>query len=142
AAREGPPPADPVRRARTAAPRTAAPGRWRAVGSASSSELATLPGDRTRGWFDDLVRRGPFRHAALLGGSPLAERWLRRDASPQLDVFDPSRGALGALRHRLGAVLHRARLARADLDFLLLPPPPYDVVWSDEWLPAGVHLEY
>ena len=108
----------------------------------STSELATLPGDRTRGWFDDLVRRGPFRHAALLGASPLAEPWLRQDASPRLDVYDPSRTTLGALRHRLGAVLHRARLARADLDFLVLPPRLYDVVWSDDGLRDVVNLEY
>jgi ubiquinone/menaquinone biosynthesis C-methylase UbiE len=130
-------PADPVHRARTAGARRVA-----RVGSASSSDLATLPGDRTRGWFDDLARRGPFRHAALLGGSPLAERWLRQDASPRLDVFDPSRAALGVLRHRLGAVLHRARLARADLDFLTLPARRYDVVWSDDGLCDVVNLEY
>ena len=135
-------PADPVRRVRAVAPRTAARGGWRGARSASTFELATLLGDRTRGWFDDLVRRGPFRDAALLGGSPLAEPWLRRDASPRLDVFDPSRLALGALRHDLGAVLHRARLARADLDFLLLPPSRYDVVWSDDGLRDVVNLEY
>src|SRR5262249_61948776 len=71
-----------------------------------------------------------------------AEPWLRRDASPRLDVYDPSRTALGTLRHHLGAVLHRARLARADLDFLVLPPRRYDVVWSDDGLRDVVNLEY
>jgi hypothetical protein len=69
-------------------------------------------------------------------------RWLRQDASPRLDVFDPSRVALGALRHHLGAVLHRARLACADLDFLVLPPRRYDVVWSDDGLRDVMNLEY
>jgi ubiquinone/menaquinone biosynthesis C-methylase UbiE len=122
-------PADPVRRSRTAAEPTRHPD-------------AALPADRTRGWLDDLIGRGPFRHAALLGASPLAERWLRSDASPRLDVFATSRAALSSLRHRLGAVLHRARLARADLDFLVLPPRRYDVVWSDDGLRDVVNLEY
>ena len=64
------------------------------------------------------------------------------DASPRLDVFDPSHAVLGELRHRLGAVLHRARLARADLDFLSLPARRYDVVWSDDALRDVVNLEY
>jgi ubiquinone/menaquinone biosynthesis C-methylase UbiE len=128
-------PADPVHRARAAAargPRSGSGPVWH----------AGLPADPTRGWLDDLMRRGPFRHAALLGGSPLAERWLRSDASPRLDVFEPSRAALSALRHDLGAVLHRARLARADLDFLTLPPRRYDVVWSNDGLRDVVNLEY
>jgi ubiquinone/menaquinone biosynthesis C-methylase UbiE len=128
-------PADPVHRARAAA----APTRRADVGP---SRDAVLPADRTRGWLDDLIGRGPFRHAALLGISPLAERWLRSDASPGLDVFGTSRAALSMLRHRLGAVLHRARLARADLDFLVLPPRRYDVVWSDDGLRDVVNLEY
>jgi ubiquinone/menaquinone biosynthesis C-methylase UbiE len=128
-------PADPVHRARTAA----APSRRSDSGPGRD---AALPADRTRGWLDDLMGRGPFRHAALLAVSPLAERWLRSDASPRLDVFEPSRAALSALRHRLGAVLHRARLARTDLDFLTLPPRRYDVVWSDDGLRDVVNLEY
>jgi ubiquinone/menaquinone biosynthesis C-methylase UbiE len=128
-------PADPVHRARTAA----APSRRSDPGPGRD---AALPGDRTRGWLDDLMRRGPFRQAALVGVSPLAERWLRSDASPRLDVFEPSRAALSMLRHRLAAVLHRTRLARADLDFLALPPRRYDVVWSDDGLRDVVNLEY
>jgi SAM-dependent methyltransferase len=134
-------PADPAHRARAAAARRADPGP--APGRAPvASEPAVLPGDLTRDWLDDLVRRGPFRHAALLGGSPLAERWLRGDASPRLDVYSPSLAALTGLRHRLGPVLHRARLARADLDFLVLPRLRYDVVWSDDALRDVVNLEY
>jgi SAM-dependent methyltransferase len=49
---------------------------------------------------------------------------------------------LGELRHRLGPVLHRARLARADLDFVSLPARCYDVVWSDDALRDVVNLEY
>jgi ubiquinone/menaquinone biosynthesis C-methylase UbiE len=128
-------PADPVRRARMGVPIR----RSRPPATSAPAELAA---DRTGGWLDDLVGRGPFRHAALLGGSCLAERWLRADASPRLDVFDPSHAVLGELRHRLGPVLHRARLARADLDFLSLPARRYDVVWSDDALRDVVNLEY
>lgn len=139
-------PADPVYRVRAAVARGAAARRPRPPESgdagAQRSDHAVRAGVPARGWLDELASRGPFRHAALLGGSPLAERWLRCDASPRLDVFEPSRAVLGALRHRLAAVSHRAGLALADLNFLTLPPGRYDVVWSDGGLRDVVNLEY
>src|SRR5262249_2867813 len=96
----------------------------------------------TRTWLDALIDRGPFGRAALLGASDLAATWLRRDASPSLDIFDPSLALLRDLRHELRPLMHRVRLGRADLNFIRLARARYDVVWSDNGLRDVVNLEY
>jgi SAM-dependent methyltransferase len=102
-------------------------------------ENAAITGDPARSWLDDLIARGPFRHAALLGASPLAASWLQHDASQRLDVIAPSPGVL---QHLLAPWLHRVRLWRADLDFVTLPRAAYDVVWTHAALENVVNLEY
>ncbi len=141
-------PADPIYRAQAAeaADRGA---RWRENpvlterwSAAQPCENAAITGDRERAWIDDLIARGPFRHAALVGESRWAAVWLRQQGSQRLDVIDASQVALDDLRHRLAPWLHRARLVRADPNFMTLPPAAYDLVWSDDALAHVVNLEY
>jgi len=141
-------PADPLLQARLsqARVRNAAwsndAGLVERIVATQSMENEALTGDPARSWLDDLIDRGPFRHAALLGASPWAPTWLQREASERLAVFDPSPGRLSLLRHRLTPWLHRASLWRADLDFTTLPGGAFDVVWSDGALADVVNLEY
>jgi ubiquinone/menaquinone biosynthesis C-methylase UbiE len=141
-------PADPIYRAQAAeaAARAAAwrdnpvlTERWSA---AQPFENLALTGDRERSWIDDLMARGPFRHAALVGQSPWATVWLRQQGSQRLDVIDASKVDLGVLRHRLAPWLHRVRLVHADPNFVTFAPAAYDVVWSDDALGHVVNLEY
>jgi SAM-dependent methyltransferase len=141
-------PADPLHRARIVAMR-ASESAWRDSrdlgerwAAAQSMENTAITGDPARSWLDDLIDRGPFRNAAVLGASQWATKWMQRAASDRLDVIDPSRGQLDRLRHDLAPWLHRVRLWRADLDWVTLPHGTYDVVWTDAGLTDIVNLEY
>jgi len=109
-----------------------------------------LTGDPERSWLDDLVARGPFAHAALLGSDDAAHvaTWVRRRASTRLDVYDPGARALGVLRRAADDVQRGApdpvavECIRAELDFVALPDARYDVVWASGTLGRVVNLEY
>jgi ubiquinone/menaquinone biosynthesis C-methylase UbiE len=141
-------PADPLHRAHMAETltRTVAlsthPGMLERAAATRPMENAALTGDPARSWLDDLIDRGPFRHAALLGASPWAATWLQRGASERLDVLEASPLRLDLLRRRLAPWLHRVRLWRADPDFVTLPRGAYDLVWTDAGLADVVNLEY
>jgi ubiquinone/menaquinone biosynthesis C-methylase UbiE len=100
-----------------------------------------LTGDPGRSWLDDVVARGPFGSAAMLGcdDDPLEIDWMRAGASPQLDVYELSPGVI---RRRRAHAPRRVRFLRADLNFVDLPPERYDVIWSSGCLHHVVNLEY
>lgn len=108
-------------------------------------------GDPVRSWFDDLVARGPYRAAAMLGCSEGAfeRRWLAARASEQLDVYELSRRVIRQARGRLSTRRlglpwpdRRARFCQSDLNFVRLPREVYDVVWSTGCLHHVVNLEH
>jgi SAM-dependent methyltransferase len=106
-------------------------------------------GDPERSWLDDLIDRGPFVHAAMLGCDEggYEEEWLRREASARLDVYELSPGVIRQLRTRLGWRLtrgprRRVRFICTDLNFALLPENHYDVIWSSGCLHHIVNLEH
>ena len=141
-------PADPLHRARLAGAHAyrlawrTHPAMLERRGAAQPIENTAITGDPARSWLDDLIGRGPFRHAALLGASPWAATWLGRAASDRLDILEASPALLEALRQQLAPWLHRTRLWRAELDFVALPHGAYDLVWSDDALADVVNLEY
>lgn len=155
-----PPPADPS----VPADDVVYPGKvraearyWEAAAQPRPAALARLAGrqinavysgDPERTWLDDLIDRGPFARAALLGtGDGAAQRWLERGASAALDVYELSPTIIRAQRAALGAGpwrrhgATRLRFVRADLNFARLPGQRYDVVWSDDGLHHVVNLE-
>ena len=85
----------------------------------------TLTGDAGRSWLDDVVARGPFGSAAMLGcdDDPLEIDWMRAGASAQLDVYELSPGVI---RRRRAHAPRGVRFLRADLNFVDLPPERYD----------------
>jgi SAM-dependent methyltransferase len=105
-------------------------------------ENAWMTGDRARSWLDDLIARGPFEAALLVGGSDWAPTWLAQNASRTLEVREPSTSVIDRLRGPLKQARERASLIRADLNFLVLPQGRYDVVWSDNGIRDVVNLEY
>lgn len=109
-----------------------------------------LTGDAERSWLDELVGRGPFEHAALLGSDDIAHvtAWIRAGASARLDVYDPGAAALAALRRAAEGATAAAprpiavRCIRADLNFVELPAACHDIVWASGTLSRVVNLEY
>src|SRR5262249_56177139 len=56
-----------------------------------------LTGDPRRSWLDDLIARGPFDAAAMLGcdeDDTLESAWMRAGASTRLDVSELSSRAI------------------------------------------------
>jgi SAM-dependent methyltransferase len=109
-----------------------------------------LTGNADRSWLDDLMSRGPFGSAALLGSDEVAHvtTWIRGGASAHLDVYDPSIAVLATLRRAADGTTPLAgrptavRFVRADLNFVELPDESYDVVWATGTLSRVVNLEY
>lgn len=109
-----------------------------------------LTGNADRSWLDDLMARGPFERAALLGSDEVAHvtAWIRGGASAHLDVYDPSIAVLDTLRRAAGGTAPAAgrptavRFIHADLNFVELPDESYDVVWASGTLSRVVNLEY
>ncbi len=101
-------------------------------------------GDPARSWLDDLIARGPFRTAAVLGcdEQQYEAAWLAQGGSEQLDVYELSPTVLRNVRAGLGTLRRRARFIRADLNFAELPPDRYDVIWASGSLHHVVNLEY
>jgi ubiquinone/menaquinone biosynthesis C-methylase UbiE len=100
-----------------------------------------LTGDPARSWLDDLIGRGPFDAAAMLGcdDAPLETAWIGAGASPRLDVYEMS---AGMVRHRRAAAPAGVRFVEADLNFVRLPEERYDVIWSSGCLHHIVNLEH
>lgn len=100
-----------------------------------------LTGDPTRSWLDDLIARGPFNAAAMLGchEDALETTWMRAGASARLDVYDVSSGVI---RRRRSRAPRGVRFIQADLNFVRLPAERYDVIWSAGCLHHIVNLEY
>ena len=112
-------------------------------------------GDPERMWIDDLIARGPFRRAAVLGCDEAGyERlWLERGGSALLDVYELSPDVIRKVRAGLGLGWsarcgpkygpgRRVRFRRADLNFAALPAERYDVIWSSGCLHHIVNLEH
>ncbi len=108
-------------------------------------------GDPERSWIEDLLSRGPFERAAVLGCDEGGwERlWLHRGGSERLDVYELSPGVIRKVREGLGlgwweanGPRRRVRFIRADLNFARLPAERYDVVWSSGCLHHIVNLEH
>ncbi len=100
-----------------------------------------LTGDPKRSWVADVAARGPFGHAALLGGDDpaVADTWLRAGASERLDVIGPAPLRLTARPH---APPRRVGYVRADLDFVDLRHRRYDAILAGGALCRVVNLEY
>jgi SAM-dependent methyltransferase len=108
-------------------------------------------GDADRSWLEDLIGRGPFSRAALLGcdGGVSERTWLEAGASEKLDVYDLSPSVVRVVRSRLGvdglgrfgAIGRRVRFIIEDLNFPRLPEARYDVIWSNGCLHHIVNLE-
>lgn len=112
---------------------------------------AAYTGDPARSWIEDLIGRGPFRDAAVLGCDEWGyERlWLERKGSERLDVYELSPGVIRKVRAGLGLGLlatrgprRRVRFIRSDLNFARLPEGAYDVIWSSGTLHHIVNLEH
>lgn len=108
-------------------------------------------GDAARSWIEDLIGRGPFRDAAVLGCDEGGyERfWIERHGSERLDVYELSPGVIRKVRSGLAlGVLatwgphRRVRFIRSDLNFARLPEGAYDVIWSSGCLHHIVNLEH
>jgi ubiquinone/menaquinone biosynthesis C-methylase UbiE len=101
----------------------------------------SLTGDATRSWLDDLIARGPFNAAAMLGcdEDALETAWMRAGASARLDVYDLSPGVI---RRRRARAPRGVRFIQADLNFVRLPAERYDVIWSSGCLHHIVNLEH
>lgn len=102
-------------------------------------------------WMEDLIRRGPFRRAAVMGSTEGSREsaWLEGGGSRHLDVYDISPAVLAKARARMGRRLWRvtlpswrARFRRADLNFVALPKERYDVIWTTASLHHVTNLEY
>jgi len=93
-------------------------------------------------WLDDLVSRGPFADAAVLGcdDEDFERRWVERRASARLDVYELSARVLAGVGESLPS-REGVRLVAADLNFVELPAAAYDVVWSSGVLHHVANLE-
>jgi SAM-dependent methyltransferase len=107
-------------------------------------------GDPQLSWLDDLIGRGPFGTAAMLGCDETRYEiaWLDAGASESLDVYELSEGVIRKVRAELGmrpwSSRRRGRLVRfirADLNFVRLPAEHYDVIWSSGCLHHVTNLE-
>ena len=120
---------------------------WYRPAAAPSLALApsvnrNLTGDPHRSWLDDVIARGPFDTAAMLGcddDDALETAWMRAGASTRLDVYDLSSSVIQRRRARAP---RRVRYVQADLNFVRLPAEHYDVIWSSGCLHHIVNLEY
>ncbi len=101
-------------------------------------------GDPDRTWLDDVLARGPFGAAAILGCDEerFDRTWLERGGSRTLDVYDLCAEVIGIVTRRLGALAERVRFVQADLNFAALPAARYDVIWSSGSLHHVVNLEH
>lgn len=105
-------------------------------------------GDPQLSWMEDLVRRGPFERAAVLGSTQGVREssWLEQRGSLDLDVYDISSKVLARTMRRVGSARPRPpgrlRFFHADLNFAALPRDAYDVVWSTASLHHVTNLEY
>ena len=105
-------------------------------------------GDPERSWLDDLMARGPFRRAAVLGCDEggYERQWIEAGASERLDVYELSPGVIRKVRAGLGRgrleARRRVRFVRTDLNFARLPENTYDVVWSSGCLHHITNLEH
>ena len=101
-------------------------------------------GDAARSWLDDLIGRGPFRTAGVLGCDEDRHDalWLSRGASPTLDIYELNPHVIEKVRTVLGQNGQRVRFVQADLNFATLPAEQYDVIWSSGCLHHIVNLEY
>jgi ubiquinone/menaquinone biosynthesis C-methylase UbiE len=100
-------------------------------------------GDAARSWLDDLIGRGPFGHAAVLGCDEDRHdaEWMRRGASSSLDIYELSPHVIRKVRSVLGT-RRDVRFIEADLNFATLPAERYDVIWSSGCLHHIVNLEH
>jgi len=100
-----------------------------------------LTGDPARSRLDDLIARGPFGAAPMLGCDehPREAPWMRAGASARLDVYDLS---TGVIRRRPARAPRGVRFIQADLDFARLPAERYDVIWSSGCLHHLINLEH
>jgi SAM-dependent methyltransferase len=105
---------------------------------------AAYTGDPERSWLDDLLARGPFRDAAVLGCDEDRHdaEWLRRGGSPRLDVYELSPPVIRRVRDRLGPLRKRVRFIEADLNFAELPEQRYEIIWSSGCVHHIVNLEH
>jgi SAM-dependent methyltransferase len=93
---------------------------------------------------NDLIARGPFAAAAVLGsdGERHEAAWLDAGGSPRLDLYELSPHAIRRVKAGLGPLRRRLRGIRADLNFAVLPAERYDVIWSSGCLHHLVNLEH
>jgi SAM-dependent methyltransferase len=100
-------------------------------------------GDPERSWLDDLIARGPFGDAAVLGcdEEQYEKAWLEKGGSERLDIYELSPWVIRKVRSGLGRSKRRARFIRQDLNFAELPEERYDVIWSSGCLHHIVNLE-
>jgi SAM-dependent methyltransferase len=108
-------------------------------------------GDPQRSWIEDLIARGPFAEAAVLGcdHGNYERQWLERGGSEHLDVYELSEGVIRKVRAGLGlgwtelyGPNRRVRFIRTDLNFARLPENHYDVIWSSGCMHHIVELEH
>ena len=104
-------------------------------------------GDPARSWIEDLIGRGPFRAAAVLGCDEggYERLWIEHGGSERLDVYELSPGVIRKVRAGLGLGVRarrRVRFIRTDLNFARLPDAAYDVIWSSGCLHHIVNLEH
>jgi ubiquinone/menaquinone biosynthesis C-methylase UbiE len=118
-------------------------------GDAEFSNLF-FTGDPQLSWRDDLIRRGPFGNAAVLGCDEVRHdlAWLRAGASQRIDVYDVSPLVIERVRsayqslHAAPDWPERVRFIEADLNVAHLPAEQYDVIWSSSCLHHIVELEH
>jgi SAM-dependent methyltransferase len=111
------------------------------VGVSMANRVYT--GDAGRTWLQDLIARGPFRDAAVLGcdEEQFEKTWLRDGGSERLDVYELSPWVIRKVRSGLEGWRKQARFIRADLNFAELPEARYDVIWSSGSLHHIFNLE-
>lgn len=126
-------------------------GYYELLSAGTRDANAAYTGDPSRSWFDDLIGRGPFRDAAMLGCDETAYEaaWLEAGASTTLDVYELSSRVIRKVRVGLGMGRwsresrgRRVRFIEADLNFVTLPPESYDVIWSSGCLHHVANLEH
>jgi ubiquinone/menaquinone biosynthesis C-methylase UbiE len=116
----------------------------RAIEATRELSNRLLTGRPDRDWLDDLIARGPFERAALLGYDPgLERRWLHAlPGASELDVYELSPAVIARARSRDGDLGSRVRFRRADLNFVRLPEAAYDAIWTSDTLHCITNLEY
>src|SRR5262245_27223101 len=120
------------------------------IGAAREFANRSQTGDPTKSWMDDLLERGPFQRAAVLGSTQGDRecRWISANGTGALYVFDIGGKVLARARRRLTdlarreGLVPRLRFFRADLNFVELSPDFYDVVWTYGCLHHVTNLEY